>query len=407
MTAYHCNVRANRAPSLVVYWNFQSPSCGQQGGGSYEDTQSGSVLRAEWATSDVTLLLLDEVPEPSFGVKYAGWNRGNNVPTSAVAIHHPSTDEKSISFENDPLSVTTYQSNISPGDGTHLRIADWDEGTTEPGSSGSPLFDQDHFVVGQLHGGGAACGNNAPDWYGWFHISWTGGGSPESRLSDWLDPDDTGDMTLETIDPLGSSFTVTPSDGFGASGVLGGPFEPAQMVYTLTNTADQVADFSAEVTKNWVSVSPTTGSIPVGGTVEVMITFTSFAENLSVGRHQAGLNIVNTRLGAGTTSRPITVDVFANVPNITGVVPNPFGSPSYPETEIRYTLGAAATVTARIHNIRGGLVRDLGNIQGVAGENNITWDGKGHGGARVASGTYVLVLNAVGHEEKTSIMLIH
>lgn len=407
MTAYHCNVRAGNAASLVVYWNFQSPVCGQQGGGSYEDTQSGSVLRAEWATTDVALLELDEVPEPSFGVKYAGWNRNNNVPTSAVAIHHPDTDEKSISFENDPLSVTTYQENASPGDGTHLRVADWDEGTTEPGSSGSPLFDQDHYVVGQLHGGGAACGNNLPDWYGWFFLSWTGGGTSTSRLSDWLDPLGTGEMTVETIDPLGSSFSVTPTDGFVASGVLGGPFDPAQMVYTLSNTGDKVADFSAEVTENWVSVSPASGSIPVGGNVQVTVVFSSDSTTLSVGRHKAGLNIVNTKYGAGTTSRPITVDVFANVPNITGVVPNPFGSPSYPVTEIRYTLGAAATVTAKIHNIRGGLVRDMGSMQGAAGENHFTWDGRGRGGSRVASGTYVLTLNAVGREEKISIMLIH
>ncbi|HNU83421.1 MAG TPA: T9SS C-terminal target domain-containing protein, partial [Thermoanaerobaculia bacterium] len=60
--------------------------------------------------------------------------------------------------------------------------------TTEPGSSGSPLFDPNHRIVGQLHGGSAACGNNLSDYYGRFSVSWTGGGSNTSRLSNWLDP---------------------------------------------------------------------------------------------------------------------------------------------------------------------------------------------------------------------------
>ena len=407
MTAYHCNVRASVAPSVVVYWNFESPSCGQHGGGTLTDSQNGSTLRAEYQTTDVTLLELDDLPDPAFNVKYAGWNRTNTVATSAVCIHHPSTDEKSISFENDPLLVTTYKGNTSPGDGTHLRVLDWDLGTTEGGSSGSPLFDQNHHVVGQLHGGGAACGNDAPDWYGWFHVSWNGGGTSGSRLSDWLDPLGSGAETLETIDVLRPSFLVTPSEGLESSGVRGGPFDPAEMVYTLTNTGTQAAVFSTTVTESWVSVTPGSGSVPAGGTVEVTVGYSSSAENLSVGRHQAGLNIVNTDQGAGSTARPITLEVFSNVPKITGVVPNPFGSGGYRITEIRYTLGGAATVKARIHNIRGGMVKDLGSMAGVAGENHFIWDGTGPGGARMASGTYVLVLEAVGREERTSIMLIH
>jgi len=43
-------------------------------------------------------------------------------------------------------------------------------GVTEPGSSGSPLFDQNGRIVGQLAGGAAACSgtsnNGAFDFYG-------------------------------------------------------------------------------------------------------------------------------------------------------------------------------------------------------------------------------------------------
>ena len=407
MTAYHCGIREVLAPSVVVYWNFQSPVCGQQGGGSLDDSQTGATLRAEYATSDVTLLELDEVPDLAFGVKYAGWNRGGGVPASAVCIHHPSTDEKSISFENDPLSVTSYQSNVSPGDGTHLRVGDWDAGTTEPGSSGSPLFDQNHYVVGQLHGGAAACDNDQPDWYSWFPVSWEGGGTSIDRLSDWLDPLGTGVLTVETIDPFSTSFAVTPPVGFESSGIHGGPFDPEEMVYTITNTGDEVAQFTATVPDPWLTVAPGSGSIPIDGTTEVTVGLAASAVDLSLGRHQSSLQITNAGSGAGTTFRSVTVTVLANVPHITGVAPNPFGSSDFPETEIRFTLAGAATATARIHDIRGGMVKDLGNMAGVAGENHFTWDGTDQDGARLASGVYVFILDALGQEKRINIALVH
>ena len=42
---------------------------------------------------------------------------------------------------------------------------------TEPGSSGSPLFDQNRRIIGTLHGGFAACSNNQSDWYGRFSVT--------------------------------------------------------------------------------------------------------------------------------------------------------------------------------------------------------------------------------------------
>ncbi len=403
MTAYHCDIRAHLAPSIVVYWNFESPSCGQHGGGSLVDNQNGSTLRVEYETSDVTLVELDDLPDSAFKVKYAGWNRGSGVPASAVAIHHPSTDEKSISFENDPLTITSYQNNASPGDGTHLRVGDWDLGTTEGGSSGSPLFDQNHYVVGQLHGGAAACNNNLPDWYARFYTSWTGGGTSDTRLSDWLDPQGTGAMTVETIDPLGSSFEVTPVTDFETSGMVGGPFEPEEMVYILTNTSDVVAEFTASVLDNWLTAAPESGSIPVGGTAEVTLGLGASASNLSVGRYQSSLQIINTGLGAGSTSRNVTMTVSAN----SGVKPNPFGYGEFTETKIYFTLGKAATVQARIIDILGRRVKDLGSRAADPGYNFFTWDGRGDDGALQASGAYIFVMEVLGREERINIMLLH
>ena len=207
MTAEHCGINSGNAASLVVYWNYEnsycrtpgSPESGDPGDGSLSQYQTGSYFRATYSSSDVTLVELDEDPDPLWDVSYVGWNKSGDEASSAVAIHHPNTDEKRISFEYQPTTTTTYLGESVPGDGTHVRIEDWDLGTTEPGSSGSPLFDQDHRVIGQLHGGYASCTSQTSDWYGKFAVSWVGGGTSSSRLSDWLDAGGTGDQFVDTI----------------------------------------------------------------------------------------------------------------------------------------------------------------------------------------------------------------
>ena len=201
LTADHCGIGAGNAPSMVVYWNFESPSCGQQGGGSLADNQTGAVFRAGRADVDMTLVELDDDPDESFGVFYAGWDRSGDVPNGSVGIHHPNTDEKAISFNDDPLS--TVDSCIgSGGVSSHWEVDDWEDGTTEPGSSGSALFDPvSQRVIGFLSGGTASCATPLdPDCYGKMSVAWDGA-SPSTRLRDWLDPGATGAMGVDGADP--------------------------------------------------------------------------------------------------------------------------------------------------------------------------------------------------------------
>ncbi|MFK7742003.1 MAG: trypsin-like peptidase domain-containing protein [Planctomycetota bacterium] len=198
LTANHCGVNAGSASSLVCYWNYDSANCGS-GNAPLNQFTLGSTFRARWSTSDFSLVELNSTPNAAWGVTYAGWNRGSGTAPSSVAIHHPSGDAKKISFENQSTQITDYLSNNTSSNGTHQRVVDWDLGTTEGGSSGSPLFDQNHRIIGQLHGGYAACGNNDSDWYGRVFRSWTGGGSNSTRLSNWLDPLGTGQQTLDTL----------------------------------------------------------------------------------------------------------------------------------------------------------------------------------------------------------------
>ena len=210
LTADHCGVSAGNASTVVVYWNYESPSCGQLSGGSLDDNQSGSTLLANDFPSDFALLELDAMPDPSSNVYYAGWDVSGDTPQSVVGIHHPSTDEKAIAIEGDTLLSV----DIGRGGQTHWRVNAWDQGTTEPGSSGSCIFDQtSKACVGKLTGGFASCSSpNEFDVYGKLSVSWTGGGTDNTRLSNWLDPIDSRVTSLAGANPGDTGNCIADAD---------------------------------------------------------------------------------------------------------------------------------------------------------------------------------------------------
>ncbi|RMH18533.1 MAG: serine protease, partial [Acidobacteria bacterium] len=213
LTARHCGIDEGNAASVVVLWRHAFDGCrltaaaaADAGRICAQDDdqrlfQTGAIWRAEDPVTDLTLIELDDPPEPAFDVYYAGWDRSDAEPRRSVVIHHPNTDAKRVSFDLQPATTTSYLSDRGPGNASHLRIGGWELGTTEGGSSGAPLFNQDRRVVGVLHGGHAACGNHAPDWFGRLSAAWDGGSRPQWRLRDWLDPLGTGALALDGLDP--------------------------------------------------------------------------------------------------------------------------------------------------------------------------------------------------------------
>jgi len=210
LTADHCGVRNNNVASIVTYWNYETSVCGGTPDGNTLDTlNGGGTIIGKNSVSDAMLILLNDQIPPEYGITFAGWD---NTPEAydlpGVAIHHPSGDEKRISFEYDPMASTNWYSNtVRPG-GTHVKVYDWDTGTTEGGSSGSPLFNGKNRIIGQLEGGEAACGNNRADWYGRFSRTW----SDSSAIRTALDPDnvlDGGNGGIDSFDPYAFP-TVSP-----------------------------------------------------------------------------------------------------------------------------------------------------------------------------------------------------
>lgn len=191
LTANHC---LGTPASWVFYFNHESSTCSGSTGPTNQSI-SGATLLANNSGSDVALVELSSTPPDTYDVHYAGWDATGSNPANATGIHHPSGDVKKICFqENAPTASTA-------GGAQVWWIDNWELGVTEPGSSGSPLFDQNHRIIGQLFGGAAACSgttnNGQYDYYGQFHVSWDAGSTASTRLKDWLDPNNTGTLVLD------------------------------------------------------------------------------------------------------------------------------------------------------------------------------------------------------------------
>lgn len=195
LSANHC--MGGNANNWVFKFDYQRPGCANTGGPGSPASGSftqGAVIRASSAGSDFALLQLNSTPPASHDVFYAGWDRSGTAPPRSIGIHHPQGDRKKICFDNDPATTQNWQG------ADCWRIGDWELGTTEPASSGSPLFDPNHRVIGQLFGGTASCTSITSDYYGRFSTSWNGS-SASNRLRDWLDPLNTNATILDGYDP--------------------------------------------------------------------------------------------------------------------------------------------------------------------------------------------------------------
>jgi len=77
---------------------------------------------------------------------YAGWDRRANSPASGASIHYPAGDVGKISIENNAFQVSSWNGL------NNMWLVNFDDGVVQHGSSGSPIFNQNQRVVGQLHG---------------------------------------------------------------------------------------------------------------------------------------------------------------------------------------------------------------------------------------------------------------
>jgi lysyl endopeptidase len=266
MTATHCIVES-QAPSIVVYWNYEWPTCRRPGAAGGTDTNppdpnmshSGGTWLAATVNpfggggctdgsqcSDVTLIELNQPADPDFNLFWAGWDRrppptvcaqgpDNSTAGLCATIHHPGVDEKRITWVEQDIQV----GNIAAATGVHWHPF-WHPNppelpnmpppppdpippaVTEGGSSGSPLYSADRRLLGVLSGGPAFCGatgSSLSDFYGGLFHAWDGLGTPTTRMRDHLDPLGSEPLFIDGTGRDGFSLQPDPADisqcGFG------------------------------------------------------------------------------------------------------------------------------------------------------------------------------------------------
>lgn len=240
LTANHCLDNSDPALWSVRFnWMSPGPICGSiENSADIQSnfTMSGATLRASHSNSDFALVELYNSIPTSWDVAFAGWDNSDDLPQYQVGIHHPNGDimkicrDDDVAMKEDANGTEVWLiKGVSAGNGNG-----WEIGTTESGSSGSPLFNEEGRIIGQLYAGQSFCNgtenNGDYDVYGRMASSWNFGTSSETRLEDWLDPIGSG---VTTIDVLENALSITDIELIGSLDIYP---NPASDYITIMNT---------------------------------------------------------------------------------------------------------------------------------------------------------------------------
>ncbi|MDR1368500.1 MAG: lysyl endopeptidase [Dysgonamonadaceae bacterium] len=217
ITAVHClnsnpaiardmDYYLEKSGTVVTFFNYQRSICNSMMRGIESQTVAGSTALAVIEKKDVALLRLNELPPDHYYPYYSGWNieqDGGAAPYTN--FHHPNKTVKKWGMFNGNLSLSASPFPIFD-DRSHWTIPAWTQGSTDGGSSGSPLFDASGLLIGGLSGGSSACDgknpNSSADYFFALYKSWEYGLQDSIRLKSWLDPDYEGVTKLTGFDPF-------------------------------------------------------------------------------------------------------------------------------------------------------------------------------------------------------------
>lgn len=238
LTALHCaeGVSDDDFLDCSVRLNYQRSQC-TSGSIQTSHNRIGVIHIADSddgggdSGSDFLLLELVQTIPTAYNPFFAGWDATTSTPNDVVGIHHPSGDRKKISTATNIVSATWQ----APGNHWQVKwmetTTNW--GVTEPGSSGSPIFNNDKRIVGQLTGGFSCCtdggcvpaqftGPAEPDYYGKMDKNWDDNpNAANQKLKVWLDPLNSGVTAMDgSYINEGQQFPCSPAVSTGKEPLL-------------------------------------------------------------------------------------------------------------------------------------------------------------------------------------------
>jgi hypothetical protein len=171
LTANHCVPTQTVAQTVEIFWFYQTTSCNSGVLRNWVHSPPGANLLATQSSNDFSLLrLLNNAPA---GAVFSGWtSAGQSTGTSVFGFHHPRgylppSIESHLRRAGGNIIDT---SAACPDSGlVNGYLAGWTAGTTEPGASGSGLWNSSHALVGILSCGEApTCSTPTTTWYSKF-----------------------------------------------------------------------------------------------------------------------------------------------------------------------------------------------------------------------------------------------
>jgi subtilisin family serine protease len=182
-----------------------------------------------------------------------------------------------------------------------------------------------------------------------------------------------------------------------------------QVVYNAAYLHDNLA-IQFRALPEWATVSPTSGSIPAGGSADLTVTLD--ATGLDLGVHTGLVRILSNDLSNPEVQVPLTMNVqdyISGVENqlptllaLSQNVPNPFN----PSTKISFALPTRGLVDLRVFDVRGALVRTLATGELDAGMHDYMWTGMSDEGVQVPSGVYFYRLRTAEGDITRSMTLV-
>jgi hypothetical protein len=107
-----------------------------------------------------------------------------------------------------------------------------------------------------------------------------------------------------------ATLSITPAGGLAASGFLGGPFTPASIAYSLTNSGESALNWSASTSASWLTLSVSSGTLAAGASTSITLSLNASASVLPPGNYSDTLLFTNLANGLGNAAFPVGLVVL-------------------------------------------------------------------------------------------------
>jgi lysyl endopeptidase len=152
LTANHCVGTRAVAQTVEVFWFYQTTACNSGVLRTWVQSPPGANFLATQSSNDFSLLRLNN--DAPRGTVFSGWDpNAQSIGTNVVGLHHPGpfsppSIESYLRRASGSITSTSFS---CPATGlVNAYKVDWTLGATEPGSSGSGLWNSSRKLIGVL-----------------------------------------------------------------------------------------------------------------------------------------------------------------------------------------------------------------------------------------------------------------